>query len=64
MKMTNEEVIGQLESLRSHCEDFAEKEDPEDIYHYDIAALTIAIKTLKKTYQEYNPSRPNENKSK
>lgn len=47
--MTNEEVINQLESLKDHHEDFADKEDPDNISHKDIAALSIAIKIIKKS---------------
>lgn len=47
--MTKEEVIEQLEDLKFHCECSVDKENPEDVFHEDIAALTIAIKIIKKS---------------
>lgn len=49
--MTKEEVIEQLESLINHCKDSADIEEPNSIWHKDIAALTIAIKIIKKDLQ-------------
>lgn len=47
--MTKEEVIEQLESLKNNSESFATIEEPNSIWHKDIAALTIAIKIIKKS---------------
>ena len=48
MRLTIEEVISQLQSIKSHCEDMEDKEDPEDIWRADAIALNIAIKIIKK----------------
>lgn len=45
--MRKEEVIDQLEDLKRYCEISADEEFPEDAFHKDIAALTIAINILK-----------------
>lgn len=44
--MTNQEIIEQLESLKSHCEDF--REDEECIWAKDVKALDKAIEVLEK----------------
>ena len=58
--MTKEEVIEQLESIKDHCKDSADIEEPDSIWHKDIAALTIAIKIIKKDPQDWNPKRAKE----
>lgn len=50
--MKLEEVINQLECLKIHCEDMKDDEDPEDVWHKDVAALKIAIKIIEKVFQE------------
>lgn len=44
--MTNQEIIEQLKSLKSHCEDF--REDGECVWDKDVEALDRAIEALKK----------------
>ena len=58
--MTKEEVIEQLESIKDHCKDFADIEEPDRIWHKDIAALTIAIKIIKKDLQGLQSHQANE----
>jgi len=42
------ELIGQLEDLRYHCQDFAEDEVEEDIQPFtdDVIALTVALNII------------------
>lgn len=44
--MSNKEIIKQLESLRDHCNEMIDKEDPEDIWRADTEALNEAIKAI------------------
>lgn len=44
--MRNKEIIKQLESLRDHCNEMIDKEDPEDIWRADTEALNEAIKVI------------------
>ena len=47
--MSKEEVIEQLKSLKSHCEDFADVAgvlDEDNIWNKDVKALEYAIKVL------------------
>lgn len=44
--MSNKEIIKQLESLREHCSEMVDKEDPEDIWRTDVQALDEAIKAI------------------
>lgn len=48
--MTNQEIIEQLESLKSHCEDFKNEEDC--VWSKDVEVLDRAIEALEK--QESN----------
>lgn len=45
-KMTNQEIIEQLESLKIHCEDFRDNEDC--VWSKDVEALNGAIEALEK----------------
>ncbi|MDO4486050.1 MAG: hypothetical protein Q4C46_05570 [Bacillota bacterium] len=47
--MTNKEIIEQLKSLKSHCEDF--REDEESVWAKDVEALDSAIEALGKQMQ-------------
>ena len=47
--MTKREIIEQLKSLKSHCEDF--REDEESIWAKDVEALDSAIEALGKQMQ-------------
>lgn len=47
--MTLEEVIEQLEDIKSHCEDMTVSGMSCDIWRRDAIALGIAIKIIKKT---------------
>ena len=49
--MEPEEVIEQLESLKNNSASFAVTEEPNSIWHRDIAALNIAINKFKKDLQ-------------
>lgn len=51
--MTNQEIIEQLESLKSHCEDFKNEEDC--VWSKDVEALDRAIEALEKQ----TPTKPN-----
>lgn len=44
--MTNKEIIEQLKSLKSHCEDFRDGED--SVWAKDVEALDAAIEALEK----------------
>lgn len=44
--MSNKELIKQLESLREHCNEMIDKEDPEDTWRADTEALNEAIKAI------------------
>lgn len=46
--ITVEDIIEQLISLKLHCEDMADKSDPNDTWHKDVIALDFAIARLKK----------------
>ena len=48
-KMTNQEIIEQLESLKIHCEDFRDGED--SVWAKDVEALDSAIEALGKQMQ-------------
>lgn len=50
--MKNEEVIRQLESLKSYAQDMEDKLDPQDMWRLDIIALSIAINIIKKQPSE------------
>ena len=54
VRMINQEIIEQLESLKSHCEDF--REDEECVWAKDVEALDKAIEALEK--QESNDWTP------
>lgn len=47
MSMLIEEIISQLESLAEHCNSMIDKDDPEDIWRVDTAALQTVVKKLK-----------------
>ncbi|MCC8075740.1 MAG: hypothetical protein LIO95_07370 [Clostridiales bacterium] len=44
--MTTKDIIYQLESLKSHCEDWVDKEEPDNVWANDVAALDAAIDRL------------------
>ena len=44
--MTNQEIIEQLKSLKSHCEDF--RDDEDCVWSKDVEALEKAIEALEK----------------
>ena len=44
------EAIEQLKDLRSHCQDFVDKEDRDCVWNYDVKALNIVIKK----YEQYS----------
>ena len=44
--MTKQDAIYQLKCLRSHCGDFMDPDDEDDVWAEDIKALDIAIKEL------------------
>lgn len=44
--MNNKEIIKQLESLREHCEEMIDRDDPECVWRGDTEALTAAIEAL------------------
>lgn len=52
--MTEREIIEQLKSLKSHCEDFRDGED--SVWAKDIEALDMAIEALEKQI----PKKPRE----
>lgn len=56
-----EGVIAQLESLKDNSKSFADKDEPDSVWYRDIIALDYAIDTIKKAYQDCNPSRPSKN---
>lgn len=47
-RLAVQQAIEQLENLREHCSEFDESDDPDSIWKKDIAALDLAISTLKK----------------
>ena len=44
------EAIEQLKDLRSHCQDFVDKEDRDCVWNYDVEALNMVIKR----YEDYS----------
>lgn len=49
VRMTQEEIISQLENLKSHCEDMHKRNDiidVNDVWKRDVEALTAAIKAV------------------
>jgi hypothetical protein len=46
--ITTEEVIEQLEGLKSYCKNMGDKDNPNDMFHKDVIALDFAIARLKK----------------
>lgn len=46
--ITTEEVIEQLENLKSYCKNMGDKDNLNDIFHKDVIALDFAIARLKK----------------
>jgi mannosyltransferase OCH1-like enzyme len=49
VRMTQEEIISQLENLKSHCEDMHKRNDindVNDVWKRDVEALTAAIKAI------------------
>lgn len=51
--MTNQEIIEQLKSLKSHCEDFRDEEDC--VWSKDVEALDWAIEAV----ERQTPKKPN-----
>lgn len=45
--MDLDKVISQLEDLKDNSKDFADKDEPNSVWHDDIVALDIAIDLLK-----------------
>lgn len=50
MSMPIGEIISQLESLAEHCDSMIDKDEPENIWRVDTAALQEAVKKLKGEY--------------
>ena len=47
--MNRKEIIKQLKNLKSHCEDFVDREEEDDVWAKDIEALEYAIKMLEES---------------
>lgn len=52
--MTKEQIINQLKYLKSHCEDFVEWEEEDNVWAKDIKALEYAIKILEDEQRKEN----------
>ncbi len=44
--MTTKDIIYQLECLKSHCEDWVDEDEPDNVWANDVAALDAAIDRL------------------